>query len=187
MAARIRLFAWAVAVWGGAAGGTAAGAQDLWSVSLYGGPTTDTITTQIVTGHLHIIGGMAGFAIDRHLAYLGSGFSLAAEAQATQYFTHDSYQTVSLGIGISYNRFPWTTPTTLSVYLGPSYAFDPPPIAGSQHALLNYVSAEFAMQLPQTENWDAVWRLYHRSGAWGLYARNVDQGTMMGLGLRYRF
>jgi len=32
-----------------------------------------------------------------------------------------------------------------------------------------------------------VLRLYHRSGAWGLYARNVDQGTMVGAGLRYRF
>jgi hypothetical protein len=162
-------------------------AQNQWSVSLYGGPTTDTITTQIITGHLHIIGGMVGVAVDHRLANLGSGFSLAAEGQATQYFTHDAYQTVSLGLGVSYNRFPWTTPTTLAVYLGPSYAFSPPPLAGKEHALLNYVSAEFAVQIPDTENLDATLRLFHRSGAWGLYARNVDQGTMVGAGLRYRF
>jgi hypothetical protein len=49
------------------------------------------------------------------------------------------------------------------------------------------VSAEFAIQIPHTDNWDAVLRLYHRSGAWGLYAVQVDQGTMVGAGLRIRF
>ncbi|MFL6691135.1 MAG: hypothetical protein ACJ8IR_13275 [Alphaproteobacteria bacterium] len=164
-----------------------AAAQGRWSFSLYGGPTTDTITTQIASGHLHLIGGMVGFAVDHKLAYLGSGFSLGAEGQVTQYLTHDSYQTVSLGLGVSYNNFPWTLPTTLAVYLGPSYAFDPPPLAGKEHPLLNYVSAEFAIQVPNMDKLDAVLRLYHRSGAWGLYARNVDQGTMVGMGLRYRF
>jgi hypothetical protein len=165
----------------------AAHAQDLWSATLYGGPTTDTFTSRIVTGHLHIIGGMAGLAVNRKLAYLGSGFSLAAEGQLTQYFTHDFYQTAALGVGVSFDRFPWQTPTTLSMYLGPSYAFDPPPVSGKRHALLNYVSAEFAIQIPHTDNWDAVLRLYHRSGAWGLYAIQVDQGTMVGAGLRVRF
>jgi hypothetical protein len=162
-------------------------AQSPWSISLYGGPTTDTITTQIATGHLHIIGGMVGLAANHRLAKLGSGFSLAAEAQVTQYFTHDPYQTVSLGVGASYDRFPWDTPTTLAVYIGPSYAFDPPPILGQLHPLLNYVSAEFAVQIPQAPQWDATLRLFHRSGAWGLYARSFDQGTMLGAGLRYRF
>jgi hypothetical protein len=161
-------------------------AQDLWSVSLYGGPTTDTITTQIASGHLHIIGGMGGLALNHHLADLGSGFSLMLEGQATQYFTHDAYQTVSLGAGVSFNRFPWSTPTTLAVYLGPSYAFGPPPVEGRPHPWLNYVSAEYAMQIPHTDNLDWVLRLYHRSGAWGLYARSVDQGTMVGVGLRLR-
>ncbi len=170
--------------WMVSAGGAAA--QDEWSLSLYGGPTTDTITTQIATGHLHIIGGMAGLAANRKLADLGSGFSLMLEGQATQYFTHDAYQTLSLGVGVSFNRFPWSTPTTLAVYLGPSYAFDPPPIEGRPHPWLNYVSAEYAMQIPHTDNLDWVLRLYHRSGAWGLYARNVDQGTMVGVGLRWR-
>ena len=163
-----------------------AAAQDEWSFSLYGGPTTDTITTQIATGHLHIIGGMAGLAANHRLADLGSGFSLMLEGQATQYFTHDTYPTVALGVGVSYDRFPWSTPTTLAVYLGPSYAFDPPPVGGRPHPWLNYVSAEYAMQIPHTDNLDWVLRLYHRSGAWGLYARNVDQGTMVGVGLRLR-
>ena len=161
-------------------------AQDLWSVTLYGGPTTDTFTSDIITGHLHIIGGMAGIAVNRKLAYLGAGFSLMAEGQATQYFIHDAYQSVSLGIGVSFDRFPWKIPTTLSLYAGPSYAFDPPPIAGIQHRWLNYVSAEFAVQLPGSNRWDAVLRLFHRSGAWGLYAQQVDQGTMVGAGLRLR-
>jgi len=162
-------------------------AQSLWSISLYAGPTTDTITTQIATGHLHIIGAMIGLAGNRRLAKLGAGFSLAAEGQVTQYLTHDPYQTVSLGLGVSYDRFPWAAPTTLAVYVGPSYAFDPPAIGGQRHPLLNYVSAEFAIQIPEAPNWDATLRLFHRSGAWGLYAQSFDQGTMVGAGLRYRF
>jgi hypothetical protein len=162
-------------------------AQSPWSISLYGGATTDTITTQIAAGHLHIIGGMIGLAANRRLAYLGSGFSLAAEGQVAQYLTHDPYQTVSLGIGASYDRFPWNAPSTLALYIGPSYAFDPPAIAGQTHPFLNYVSAEFAVQIPQAPQWDAALRLFHRSGAWGLYAHSFDQGTMVGAGLRYRF
>lgn len=165
----------------------AAFAEDRWSFSLYGGPATDTITTQIAEGHIHINGGMAGLAVDHKLADLGSGFAFAAEGQATQYFTQDSYQTVSLGLGVSFSDFPWSAPTALAVYVGPSYAFDPPPLNGKQHALLNYVSAEFAIHVPHTEKLDAVLRLFHRSGAWGLYARNVDQGTMVGAGLRLRY
>ncbi|MDE2014491.1 MAG: hypothetical protein KGJ75_16335 [Alphaproteobacteria bacterium] len=33
----------------------------------------------------------------------------------------------------------------------------------------------------------AVLRLYHRSGAWGVYSINADEGTMVGVGLRARF
>ena len=130
---------------------------------------------------------MAGVAVNRKIAYLGGGFTLSAEGQVTQYFTHELYETVSLGLGLSFDRFPWDTPTTVSLHLGPSYAFDPPPVSGERHPFLNYVSAEFAIQIPRTDNWDAVLRLFHRSGAWGLYAVQVDQGTMVGAGIRVRF
>jgi hypothetical protein len=168
--------------------GHTARTEDLWSATLYGGPATNTISSEIIAGHLQINGMMIGLAIDRKLAELGSGFSLGAEGQLTQYLGDHTYNTGALGIGVRFDRFPWRAPTLLSLYTGPSYATDPPLVPmGHRKALLNYVGAEFAVAIPQTTGWAAALRLYHRSGAWGLYSKDMDEGTMVGVGLRYRF
>jgi hypothetical protein len=53
---------------------------------------------------------------------------------------------------------------------------------------LNYVGIELAVPIPYHErHWDAVVRIYHRSGAWGVYSLNVDEGSMIGLGIRAKF
>ena len=139
---------------------------------------------------------MLGLAVDGRLSYLGWGISLAGESQVTAYFFGHKNATVAFGLGFQVNEPFGLKRTTFSIYDGPSYSFDPPRTVIWYHHLVlpawrkkfeNYVSFEFAAELPNSERWDAVLRFYHRSGAWGLYNTVDDDGLAVGLGVRYRF
>ena len=165
-----------------------------WSFTLYGGPATGKIFTQFVDGHYTWDSGVMAIAADRRLAHLGWGFDLMGEGQYQQYFFGHTYPSVALGLGLQFDAFPWErwVPTTFSIYSGPTYSYDPPlnyprNVWGSRKGLLNYVSAEFAVELPNTRHWDAVFRVYHRSGMWGVYTLDADEVTVIGGGLRVRF
>jgi hypothetical protein len=56
---------------------------------------------------------------------------------------------------------------------------------GNTSNLLYYLMLDIAFDLPYTEKWQAVLRLHHRSGVYGLID-NVDGGSnYLGFGLRY--
>lgn len=155
-----------------------------WSLTIYAGPSTNSFFSHIFQGHFRVNGGMAGAAGDVRLWALGNGFSFAAEGQLTQFAGQHSYTTAALGVGMRYDHYPWS----IGLYTGPSYATDPP---REQYfhgkALLNYVSAEVAYGIPRAQGWDVALRLYHRSGAWGFYSPDADEGSMIGIGIRKRF
>jgi hypothetical protein len=162
-----------------------------WSATLYAGPSSTKFVTQILGGDFEVNGGMVGLAIDRGLFRLGSGISIAAELEATQFFGEYSYFTGGLGIGLRFDEFPWSDSvrTTFAIYTGPSYAPNAPlikePTPHQDPKFLNFVSVEAGVGV--SRHWDAVFRIYHRSGAWGTYSNTADVGTMIGLGLRTRF
>jgi hypothetical protein len=151
-----------------------------------------------VDGQYKADGGMIGLAADRKLFNLGWDISAAAEGQVTQYAFGHRYTTIAMGVGIQFNNlFNFRrTPMSLSVYTGPSYATFPPQFGigyDNQHLTLtrqkwlNYLAVEFAVGIPTAPRWDAVFRLYHRSGAFGFYSIAADEGTAMGIGIRRRF
>ena len=83
-------------------------------------------------------------------------------------------------------------PTAFSVFMGPSYSFNPPLAYrradwGSRKALLNYLGFEFAFAIPPSRKFDAVIRVFHRSGVWGIYTNDAQESSAVGIGLRYRF
>ena len=178
-------------------------AASVWSLTLYGGPATYTIFTETIDGKARFSSGMVAIALDRRLAYLGWGWNLVGEAQFQQFAARDSkdfiegsgnYSAISLGIGVEYHHFPWerSLPTAVSVFVGPSYSFNPPlayarAAWGSRKALLNYVGIEFAFAIPPRHDLDAVFRIYHRSGVWGIYTNDAQEASAIGVGLRYRF
>ncbi len=175
------------------AGATPAAAGP-WSVTLYGGPATYTISSEVVQGHFGINAGVLGIAADRRLARLGWGWNLVGEGQFQVFAGKHSYPSVSLGLGLEFHDFPWERhlPTAFSVFMGPTYSVDPyqfyaTNLWGSRKSLLNYVSIELAVALPDTKRWDMVLRTYHRSGAWGVYTLDADEATVVGVGVRYRF
>lgn len=164
-----------------------------WSATLYGGPATQRIFTQIVgDGKFDVNDGMIGLAVDKRLIRLGWGISIAGEGQVTQFFGTHAYDTFALGVGLRLDSTLWNLPTSLAIYSGPSYAIDPPielyVKSRKQHPFLNYIGIEIAVAIPHHErHWDAVLRIYHRSGAWGVYSINADEGSMIGIGIRAKF
>jgi hypothetical protein len=165
-----------------------------WSVSVYAGPGSNDYFTHIFGGKFRVEGAVAAVALDRNIVYLGDGFKLVAEAQAVQYFFDTPTTALSLGLGIKYDALSLgpDMPVAMAFYMGPSYAIDPPAYytaAGGvkRYTWLNYLGTEFTVGIPQWRRWDFVVRGYHRSGLYGLYARDVDEGSMIGIGLRHRF
>ena len=162
-----------------------------WSMTLYAGPSSTAFVTQILGGRFDVNGGMVGLAVDRGLFRLGSGISLGAELQLTQFFGKYTYNTGGFGLGFRFDEFPWSDrlPTTIGIYSGPSYAPNAPlildPVPHADPKFLNFVSIEVAFSI--SRNWDEGLRVYHRSGAWGTYSNTADVGSMVGIALRRRF
>jgi hypothetical protein len=156
-----------------------------WSATLYAGPSTNSHFSRTLQGNFRVDGGMIGLAGGARLFAFGSGFSFAAEGQFTQFGGKYDYTTASLGIGFRYDNYPWSA----ALFSGPSYATDPPKGIDDFHGkrLLNYVSLEVMHAIPHTGGWSVGLRMYHRSGAWGLYSEDDDEATMFGIGIRKQF
>ena len=160
-----------------------------WSATLYAGPAVNRWVTTILGGNIKPNGAMLGLALDGRIARLTSKLSLAGEVQFTQFAFGVNYSTVSGGIGVRYDGSTWGVPTTFAIYTGPSYASASPliyPYGGKMPRFVNYVGFEAGATLLNSK-YDVVVRMFHRSGAWGLYSTSADEGSMIGVGLRRRF
>ena len=174
----------------------AAAQEKAWRATLYGGTITRLNTTQIfLHGHYHPDGSQIGIALSRDLASLGSGFTLVGEGGVMKQVAKGVETTVNLGIGVRYDFGLLTLPLSISAFTGPSWADDPPVIpTGTWHGTpvnfrpnpwLNYVGTQFAIAL--TPRFAATIRYDHRSGAFGLFAPNADEGSALGVGVQMRF
>ena len=170
-----------------------------WSATLYSGPAANNFASQIFFHQQFDPNDtIIGLAADRRIFRLGSGFTFEGEAQLSQFVGSHTYTVCSVGLGFRYT-FAWRQglPASIAAYTGPSYTNNPPlngtgpndtPITFAGVKTLNYVGAELAFAIPsQEKHWDAVLRLFHRSGAFGLYSNSADAGTAVGVGIRTRF
>ena len=168
-----------------------------WSATLYVGPSSTKYLGAVVQSlHLQPSGAMIGLALDGRLFYLGQGISIAGEGQVTQYFWGHTDTSFALGAGFQANDIFNLKRTSFSFYTGPSYATDPPftSIGYSHHIypslrkkFLNYIAIEVAVGPSADSQWEGVFRIYHRSGAYGLYSIGDDDGLVLGWGIRRRF
>jgi hypothetical protein len=167
-----------------------------WRISVYGGTATRLSTSEIfLNGHFHPDGSQVGISLDRDLADLGSGFTFIGEVGATRFVAKSNESSLELGLGVRYDFDLFGRQVGFAAVTGPSWATDEPVIpTGTFHGApinfkkapwLNYVSIEIAVQL--AGNWSGVMRYYHRSGAFGIFERNADEGSTLGFGLQYRF
>ncbi|MDE2493550.1 MAG: hypothetical protein KGL97_06560 [Alphaproteobacteria bacterium] len=168
-----------------------------WTATLYYGPsTTKFFVAAVESLKLQPTGTMIGLAADRRLAYLGWDISLAGEGQITQYFFGHTDTTVALGLGFQADDLFGYKRTSLNIYDGPSYATDPPYTSigykgriwpSQRKKWQNFIGVEFAVGIPWDRHWDAVFRLYHRSGLFGVYNESDDDGLAFGAGMRCHF
>ena len=166
-----------------------------WAVVVYYGPSNTKFFGAVTRSGFDQRGPMLGLSVTRQIWDLGSDISFGTEGKVTHYFGHEN-TSVALGIGLQFCNIFGLTRISFSIYSGPSYATDPPSTSigyrgvvypAEREKYLNHVGMELAIGLPQTSKWDGVLRLYHRSGVFGLYSINNDDGLALGVGFRHNF
>jgi hypothetical protein len=156
------------------------------SVTVYAGPATRQYVSNIVFhGNFAVDGTTLGLAYDRRIFDLGAGLTLEIEGQVAHSFMDTPYTSMGAGLGVRFDTSRWTRqPSSVAFYSGPSYADDG---GTKRRRLLEFVTVEFAVQFMNRSKWDGVFRMFHRSGAFGLYGNHTDTGSMLGVGVRRRF
>ena len=162
--------------------------------SLYGGTMTDanwmrSITGQADTVDSHILAAAVGWTFYRPAH---RKWSLELEANVARHFGIQDHFEFNLPVlTLRWDYFPWDRylDTSLAYGLGPSYATSLPEYErvryGSTEQLLLFWHLEATFGVPDS-GWAAIFRLHHRSSAYGLFA---DEGgsNILTMGLRYAF
>jgi hypothetical protein len=169
-----------------------------WSASVWIGPNARKFVGAIVQDgfNMQSRGLIAGLTLNRKLICLYEDIYVGGEIQINQTFVDHDDTIFSGTLGLQFENLFGFERTSFSVFTGPSYDLNPAyQVIVYDHRVsttyrkkfLNLVSAEFASGLPFAENWDWTFRLYHRSGVFGLYSEGDDDGLAVGLGLKYHF
>ncbi|MCZ6637227.1 MAG: hypothetical protein O7C66_03425 [Alphaproteobacteria bacterium] len=163
------------------------------AVSIFGGWMTDNRWEEVFTPweldfRDSALVGMAG---SRRIWRYDDDISFEIEGQIIRHFGDQDHWEFNLPFIVRWETFPWNDiiDTSVAFGLGPSYASKVPKDESamdgeSQHWLVYWVF-ELAMGLPETD-WSGVFRLHHRSGAFGIVA---DKGgsNVLAVGLRRQF
>ncbi len=119
------------------------------------------------------------------------------EKQNSGYNTHEEYNAVLI---LRWLKFPWNRYLLTSFAFGDglSYATKEPPVEVNQHSInhgddynsskfLNYMMFELTFALPQLPEWNAILRVHHRSGMFGLINGVSGGSNFLGAGIKYDF
>ncbi len=163
----------------------AAGAED-FALSVYGGRMTgehweDTLSLDVDYRDASIAVVAGAWTIRE---YFDEALSLELEAQVGRYFgDQDNWEFNLPVLALRWHRFPWsdTLATSFAWGIGPSYATQVPEveveISGSSEKWMVYWFAELTFGPPQGR-WAVLFRLHHRSEAYGLVADEGGSNTM---------
>lgn len=170
-------------------------ADDDFAVTVYGGWMTDGDFGESFTGQAEFIDAyvVVGALSWTFARYFEDALSFELEGQVAKWFKDQKHLEFNLPVVIRWSKFPWDNyvSTSLAYGLGPSYATREPAAEIDVHddtkKFLVYWFAELALGPPES-NWAGVFRLHHRSGAFGLVAERGHGGAnTLAVGLKYRF
>lgn len=106
---------------------------------------------------------------------------------------NDSFEAYA-ALALRWTWFPWNQylRTTFAVYpFGPSYVADlsPSEVAkdGRSANWLNYFALELTFAAPSLPELEVLFRLHHRSGAFGAINGSTNGADFLSVGARYRF
>ena len=161
-----------------------------WSVTALAGQFDDSRFLEILAGDGgHTSPSYMGAAIlGRHLGTWWDGVAWEAEGQLVRHWGKQSHWETNAALVVSWTRFPWDRwlDTRMSFAQGISRATRRPSLEENTRRLLHYMHAEISFSPPHHPRWSLVTRLYHRSGAFGVYG--TDGGSnFLTAGVRYRF
>lgn len=119
-------------------------------------------------------------------------FAIELEGQAVRHWGEQNHWEFNVPLVFRWQKLPWDSvvDTSIAYGIGPSYATATPSEevarAGDSEQWLVYWMVEIEFALPAVQDWSAVARLHHRSGAWGLVA---DDGSsnVLAIGIKRRF
>ena len=172
-----------------------AAADDDFAVTVYGGWMTDADFGDTLTGQAEFIDAyvVVGAFAWTFARYFEDALSFELEGQVGKWFKNQKHLEFNLPVVIRWSRFPWDdyVDTSLAYGLGPSYATRTPAAEVDIHddskKFLVYWFGELALGPPESA-WAGVFRIHHRSGAFGLVADRGNGGAnSLAVGLKYRF
>ncbi len=170
-------------------------AADDFAVTVYGGRMTDGDFGDALTGQAdfidaYVVVGALSWTFAR---YFEDALSFELEGQVGKWWGDQHNVEFNLPLAIRWSKFPWNryVSTSLAYGLGPSYATKEPAAEIDEHdstkKFLVYWFGEIAFGPPDS-NWAGVFRIHHRSGAFGLIADRGEGGSnTLAVGLKYRF
>lgn len=169
------------------------GTGDSIAVSIFGGWMTDNDWEEVFTPwELEFRDStLFGIAGSRRIWRYDDDISFEIEGQIVRHFGDQDHWEFNLPIIVRWETFPWNDVigTSVAFGLGPSYASEVPKeeiaIYGESQKWLVYWVFELAMGMPESD-WRSIFRLHHRSGAFGIVA---DEGgsNVLAVGLRRQF
>jgi len=178
-----------------------------WSVLGYFGKMTQNELVQDLYFHFNGLGPGDLYSLEiNHQLAKDNGFRrfVSPLVSTVELAANGTYETDPNGIIYEFNpyvmfrwrNFPWNQYilTTVGIGEGVSWASRNPQRetrteekAENARKFLNYVAFEATMSLPKHPEWQVLYRLHHRSGAFGLYCPGIVGSTAAGIGIRYWF
>ncbi len=113
-----------------------------------------------------------GTSISRRIA-TWNHFSVELEGGGGYLFGNDKLAQIWGGVYLRYDDFPWNKMvyTTFAVNTGANYTFKKMAFEakarGGANRLIHYFAPEVTFASPGNKNLELVFRIHHRSGAWG--------------------
>jgi hypothetical protein len=169
----VRAQGYALTVYGGRV------TQDTWQESL--SPAVEFFDAYILVG---------GLAWTWKQLYDGA-LTLEIEGQVAKYFGEQEHLEFNLPVGVRWHKFHWdkAVDTSFAFGLGPSWATEMPEVELMIHdttqQFLIYWFGEITLG-PPNANWTVIFRLHHRSKAFGLVAEEGRSNTLAA-GLKFLF
>jgi hypothetical protein len=169
-----------------------AGRDLKWALTVYGGTSVQPDLGHVLIFQVHRDHDtyLLVAALAREFWRYRDWFDFELEGQVGKHFDYmDQWEFNGLIVG-RWNRFPWDDiiDTSIAVGEGMSYATETPKVeleddenAGNW---LNYLLFEFTFGLPDIPQWSLVYRIHHRSSAWGTVG--AGGSNFMCVGVKYR-
>ena len=134
---------------------------------------------------------LVGLAASHGIGRFDHRLGFEIEGQVVRHFGDQDHWEINLPVIGRWELFPWdeVVDTSLAFGIGPSYASEKPKVEvandGDSRRLLVYWMMEIEVG-PPDKSWSAIFRLHHRSGAFGLFAEEGGSNAMV-IGLRHMF